>query len=126
MKYLFSVVYKDGTTYHQNQSDTSLSEPEKRSSFYDVDVENVQTFTLTGEGHTYLVDITDGHFEVDGVSFWMHELPLKDFKLIYFRRHTHTFSQNMMEEIGHVIVFRVGWEAVDADGKKYEQVMQIL
>jgi hypothetical protein len=45
---------------------------------YDVDIENVYRFWLTEysrplAGNEYLVDLADGHFEVNGVKFRMHE-----------------------------------------------------
>src|SRR4030067_1671035 len=97
LKYLFSVEYKDGSRFNQNKEDIS-SQDEKRSAFFDVCQEEVVRFNLHGGGFLvkdkFTVDLTDGHFEVMGVPFFMHDraLPLKDFKLIFHRKHTHQFK----------------------------------
>ena len=94
LTYLFKATYLDGTVYQQTQEDTSCQDP-KRSCFFDLKQEQLKTFQLEGNGHTYLVDLTDGHFELDGVPFRFHEYPLTDIKLVYFRRHTHNFNVAM-------------------------------
>ncbi len=160
LKYLFTAEYKDGSLYEQNEEDRSITEPDKRSCFYDVDHDKLVGFVIKGNGHTYGVDLRDGHFEVDGMPFFMHEvndgvghhieklpngravaIELKDFRLIYFRRHTHQIEQSVHtgdhKEISHEIVFRVGWQCeVKCNNKdcwtfknglthNYQQVMQI-
>lgn len=127
LKYLFTAEYDDGSTYEQNAEDVSVKEPEKRSCFFDIDQERVVRFTLKGEGHTYTVDLTDGHFEVNGVPFKMHEEDhLDDYRLIFWRRHRHSFNvgAEKNEELSHETVYRVGWQAT-FKGEKREQVMQI-
>lgn len=123
LKYLFTVTYKDGSTYEQNSEDRSITEPEKRSCFFDVHQDDVATFTLKGDGHSYTVDLRDGHFEVDGVPFAMHEEKLSNFRLVFFRHHTHGFNQ-AYEELSHEIVYRMGWQCT-VDGENYQKVMQI-
>lgn len=87
-------------------------------------------FVLKGEGHTYGVDLRDGHFEIDGVPFFMHEDPaLLGFKLIFYRQHTHNIevfvkTGNVKEELSHQIVYRFGWQCT-LGNKNYQQVMQI-
>src|SRR3990167_2816987 len=100
MKYLFEVEYKDGTFFKQNEEDVSLTDP-KRSAFFDIKQEEVKRFTLEGNGNTFCVDLTDGHFEVNGVSFFMHDESLTYFRLIYFRRHRHQFNRETREELSH-------------------------
>lgn len=139
LKYLFTAVYKDGSVYQQNAEDRSVKEPDKRSCYYDLDQDQLDYFVLKGEGHEYGVDLRDGHFEIDGVQFVMHEghqrklpngrtviVPLSDFRLIFFRQHTHNFivGQNVQKEVSHEIVYRIGWQCT-VDGKNYQQVMQI-
>lgn len=116
MKYLFKVEYKDGTIFTQNEDDVSLVDP-KRSAFFDIK-DNIKRFSLIGE-HIYTVDLTDGHFEIDGIDFKMHEEELKDFKLIYFRRHKYTFNAKHQEK-SHEVVFRFGWQS-----GKLQEVMEI-
>jgi len=126
LKYLFTVAYKDGSTYKQNPEDRSATEPEKRSCFFDVRQDDVARFELNGEGHGYAVDMTDGHFEIDGVPFRMHEEELSGFRLIFFRQHTHQFSvgAESNKELSHDIVYRIGWQCT-VGGKNYQQVMHI-
>jgi len=122
LQYLFSATYLDGTTYLQNKSDISVTNP-KRSCFFDLKPSQLKTFQLNGKGHTYLVDLTDGHFEIDGVPFTFHEYPLTNIKLIYFRRHTHNFN-TAMEEQSHTICYRMGWQA-EENGKQIQRIMEI-
>lgn len=126
LKYQFQVTYKDGSVYHQNAEDVSITDP-KRSCFYDIKQDEVKAFFLVGEEHTYAVDLEDGHFEVDGIPFLMHEEndQLKDFRLIFFRRHTHSINMTTGAESGHLEVYRFGWQTNDKTGKNYQQVMQI-
>jgi|SRR5665213_344168 len=124
LKYLFTAVYKDGTTYVQTPDDRSVIEPDKRSCFFDVKQDDVETFTLTGDGHSYLVDLRDGHFEIDGVPFQMHEEHLSDFRLVFFRRHTHQYQQSTLSELSHEMVYRMGWQCT-VDGENYQEIMQI-
>lgn len=131
MKYLFTAEYKDGTHYIQNPEDISITEPETRSCFFDIDHSKLVKFSLKGEGHEYAIDLRDGHFEVDGVPFFMHEdHDLVGFKLIFFRQHTHSFNQKMDSnsqptEISHEIVYRMGWQTTTVRGENYQQIMQI-
>lgn len=128
LKYLFSVQYKDGSVYQQNESDTSTIDPEKRSSFYDVAqrLNEVGTFTLVGDGHKYMVDLLSGLFAIDDVPFRMHEERLEDYKLVFFRQHTHTYNAETREELDHKLVYRFGWQAKDKDDKNVERIMQII
>lgn len=143
LKYLFTATYKDGKIYQQNAEDKSLIEPEKRSCFFDIqkDINEglVSSFVLKGEGHEYGVSLIDGHFELDGIPFFMHEghikevngkqilVPLKDFRLIFFRQHTRSYAvalyANEQKEIDHKVVYRMGWQCT-VDGKNYQEVMQ--
>ena len=124
MKYLFTVEYKDGTFFKQNEEDVSLTDP-LRSAFFDIRQDDVKKFSLTGEGHIYLVDLTDGHFEVDGVPFRFHNEDLKDFRLIYWRQHTHIYGVVKLNEKSHEIVFCMGWQANNEKGENIQRVMEI-
>lgn len=131
MKYLFTATYKDGSVYEQTIEDKSKREPEKRSCFFDVlekakEVELV-SFVLKGQGIEYGVDLRDGHFEINGVPFFMHEdRTFKSFRLIFFRQHTHSFQvgNDTQKEIEHKIVYRVGWQCTH-NGRNYQEVMEI-
>lgn len=138
LKYLFIAEFQDGSVIEQEPADKSLIDPEKRSRFFDVlqQVEagnHVVRFSLRGAGHIYTVDLIDGHFEVDGVSFKMIEGVLPEYRIVFFRRHTHSFNVNVdgeQKEVGHDIVYRMGWQCTitdpkDKEEKNYQRVMEI-
>lgn len=129
LKYLFTATYKDGRIYQQNAEDVSVTEPEKRSCFFDIanHIEKLSFFTLKGEGHEYSVDLIDGHFEADGVKKIIHtEEFLKDFRLIYYRQHKHTFEvgQKSQKETSHTMVYHMGWQCT-IGGKNYQKIIEI-
>ena len=126
LKYIFQVTYKDGSVYQANQEDISVSDP-ARSCFYDVKIDEVKSFFIFNDEHTYSVNLEDGHFEVDGVPFFMHDLNtnLTGFKLVFFRRHTHDFNAQDGTEMRHEIVYHMGWEC-SINGKNYTQVMKVF
>lgn len=112
LKYLFQATYKDGSTYTQNPEDVSVSDPLK-SCFFDIKQDELRSFFVFNDDHTYSVNLEDGHFEVDGVPFFMHEdRSLTDFRLIFWRQHTHDFlvGREKEEQTRHEIVYRMGWQ----------------
>lgn len=129
LKYLFTAIYADGSALVQTADDKSYFDPEKRSQFYDVlclaEQKQLVAFALKGEGHEYGVDLRDGHFEIDGVSFRMHESEMYGFELIFFRQHTHSFNQTREKdtEVSHDVVYRIGWKL--KGNQNYQRVMQI-
>jgi len=107
LKYYFHVQYYDDTHFDQNVEDVSLRDP-KRSAMYDVRLGDVYRFWLEGCGHKFLVDLSDGHFEIDDEVYWPEEaklitpiIPLAEkighvpsfeegrLQLFYFRKHEH-------------------------------------
>lgn len=115
LKYLFTATYADGRVFVQPADDASQFEPGKRSAFFDALRFAVSSpmirFELNGNGHQYAVDLRDGHFEIDGVAFLMHdrnELPHR-LKLIFWREHTHhkTLGGKQFED---PLVYQIGWE----------------
>jgi hypothetical protein len=136
LKYLFTAMFKDGRVYEQGSDDVSLLAPEEeratRSGYTDVLIMEKESplvsFVLKGDGHEYGVELRDGHFEIDGVEFRMHEEEnLSNFHLVFFRRHRHHILQSRTadREVGHEIAYRFGWQANDPIKKAYQQVMQI-
>lgn len=156
LKYIFTAVYSNGATYLQNQEDKSILEPEKRSCFFDVEHDRLVAFVLTGNGHEYLVDLRDGHFEIDGVEFNHYSVPdqeidpmqvnagqkpkLGKFKLVYFRPTVQKMNADVrinkhgIPEMGNPKItgevqrnYCIGWQAKDIKtGKNYQQVIQII
>ena len=127
LSYLFTCRFTDGTTIQQTQDDVS-SEDATRSAFFDVvqRLEDVQTFVIKDSEHTYMVDLRDGHFEIDGVPFEVstEELPGEAmFRLIYFHRHQHNVVQGQaLTGDGAVIRYHVGWQTT-IGGKNFQSVI---
>lgn len=132
LKYLFHCQFNDGEIFSQNADDRSLTDP-KKSSFFDLlqDTRKVEKFWLTDEHNfnTYLVDLTDGHFEVNGCPFFLHEqsinVKLAKFRLIYFRRRTAHLNVVTKEQSESPIIFVVGWQANHPDGRNEQQLLYI-
>lgn len=126
LKYLFIVEYKDGSIYEQNINDISVTD-NKRSCFFDVKQDNVNKFHLIGEKNFFAVDLSDGHFEVNNVSFFMHDqgLSLKDFRLIFYRQHEHSFNMGSKQELSHEINYCIGWQTNDENGNNIKRIMEI-
>ena len=131
LKYLFQVEYRDGSTFKQSAEDVSAADP-KRSAFFDVRKEEVKRFTLVGGGllikDKLTVDLTDGHFEVNGTPFFMHDsaTALKEMELVFHRQHTHHVNAASFVETAHIVHYCIGWRAKDEKGSEIKRVMEIL
>ena len=69
LKYLYRVVYKDGSVYNQNIEDRSVTEPDK-SCFADVKLDQVRYFGLSSGFNSYILDLDDGSLTLtDRTSF---------------------------------------------------------
>lgn len=126
LKYLFQVEYFDGSFFLQNADDVSANDP-KKSAFSDIDQKQVARFSLINqEDNTqYIgVDLEDGHFEANGMQFFLHDEDLKDFRLIFFRRHRHSFNVEGTEK-SHKVTYRLGWQTNDKEGKNVQRIMEI-
>lgn len=129
MKYLFTALFKDATFYEQTAQDISRVNPAK-SAFFDIleqekQGNSVVMFCLVGGGNDYLVDLRDGHFEVNGVPFIMHsEGDLSNFRLVYFRNRKQHFNLNL-KCIGEETVFNFGWQANTSGGQNIQRIMSI-
>jgi hypothetical protein len=130
LKYIFSVLFDDGTTYEQNPQDISLIDAQ-RSCYFDIqrmveEGKRVVQFVLNGQddaGHIYAIDLVTGEFVVNQARFKFHEGTITEpMRLIFFRRHTHTFNAGI--EVEHGLVYRFGWQAT-VDGENVQRVMEI-
>jgi hypothetical protein len=136
LRYLFGVHYADGREYFQAADDHSELNPEK-SSYYDVlqaqeSGQQIHLFQLEGQGHKYLVDLRDGHFEIDGAPFYV-QIPPPDAQLSldYFRRRRHHANATYrmedgamrlvdLQDSGQECEYHFGWKAGD------QKVMLVL
>jgi hypothetical protein len=125
MKYLFTAQFNDGEEYKQRDDDASQT-TEGKSAFYDIKDRDIKTFKLEGDGHTYLVDLCDGHFEIDGVPFGISEpvVTSEPLRLIYFRRNY--IHHAGMEILGTEQEFYIGWQTNDLEGKNIKRIIQIV
>ena len=131
LTYFFTCCFNDGSTIQQTPEDTSKIDS-TRSAFYDVlqCIDEVETFTLTkqdGRRHTYMVDLRDGHFEIDGVPFFTsaEELPKAKFRLIYFHRHQHRVVQGQISTGDEALIqYFIGWQTL-IDGKNFQSMISV-
>ena len=111
LKYLFEVVYTDGSEYKQNPEDESVLHP-LRSSFYDVDIDNVKIFTLRSPSNEfYSVRFPSGEFQMNSDK-WINQCNLGTStttkKLVYYRQVTIDFNDSQNQHKQN-IVFYLGW-----------------
>lgn len=126
IKYFFTAFYNDQTFFNQHPEDICVLLPEDqragKSSYSDVDHSRLVAFALSDDKTTRLVDLTTGFFHVNGIEFAFHgdadEEGLGPKTLIFNREHTHTINKVTLEEVGHYVVYKMGWQATTLDGKK--------
>ena len=123
LEYLFIAETTNGLI-RQDQDDAPKTQSHG-STFTDVLKEKVKKFSLVGKGHVFTVDLQDGHFEVDGLPFFMHtDFLLKDFRIVFYRQHTHDFTMDG-KEVNHRIAYCFGWQTNDKDKKNVQRIMTI-
>ncbi len=124
MKYLFTAILQDGTTFTQDQNDVSTHTPDKNA-FYDViqRLKEVRAFGLinTETQDEYMVDFADGHFEVNGIPMFLHNEVIMEPKLIFFKRNTISPATGEAYPVG----YNFGFEAKTLNGQKIERLMTI-
>jgi len=129
MQYLFHAYFKNGLELSQPENDISSVNPEK-SAFWDVLQEidkgnELLAFALTDGQNSYLVDLRDGAFEVNGAAFFIrNSLPVTNRRLIYFRDVTHHFTQDAPTSVS--TLFNLGWQGNEPDGRNVQQVIQVI
>jgi hypothetical protein len=130
MKNTFYAQFNDGTLFAQDENDVHPTKQDKSSFTYLLEEavlhDGIASFWLDGNGRNYLVDLKDGHFEIDGTRFNAHEQDLapKDLRLVYFRRHTHKMNIYGME-VAHDVEYFLGWQMTDDEGKNHQQTISI-
>ena len=126
LKYPFTAVLDDGSTYRQTSDDVSLTDP-KRSAFYDIKDSKVKTFTLSNGVDSYSVDLSTGAFEVNGKPFSVqleNDILPTNLRLIYFRRRRQHFMIPNLEELSSDTTYCIGWQCT-IDGKNYQRVIAV-
>jgi hypothetical protein len=132
LKYLFTAFYSDGSSYQQAPEDKSLLH-EKGSAFSDVDQDKLVAFCLEDQtnkpldGTVYTVNLLNGIFAINEHPFFMHEEEITNIRLIFFRKHIETLVISGDSEPAHTseIYYRLGWQALDKEGKNIRRVMVI-
>ena len=130
LKYLFEAHFRDDSVVEQTQDDRSAT-VEGKNAFYDVlqRISEVQTLSLTDGEIIASVDLTSGLFSLNGFTFQAGDPSIPNlknatgFRLIYFKRHRHHFSQDGTEQ-GHEIEYHIGWQTT-IDGKNYQQTIAV-
>lgn len=129
LKYLFTVTYKDGSIFEQPQDDHSELDS-KRSAFYDVlqNEKDIELFTIRYGEDEWGVNLITGTFSHNGIEFvsksedLVSETP-PEFRLVFYRTHTHNFNQED-KELSHIVTYFIGWQCT-IDGKNYQQVIGV-
>ncbi len=127
----FAATFADGTQIFQDEGDNSKLDV-SRNCYFDVLQKQLDSplvcFILAGEGYpTFGVDLRDGHFEVNGVPFFQHAEPLKDFKLVYFRNVSQhrTFTAGKEPVDTAELGYDLGWTA-EYKGEDVKRFMRIV
>jgi 5-deoxy-D-glucuronate isomerase len=139
LKYLFVASLTDGTAIIQTPEDQSQLKPfdpeaeHNVSAFYDVQqrIEDVNKFGLVSQedGSIIEVDLTDGHFVINGYPFIAHDqffLPQDhSLELIYYRETRVDFNPETGVSDHYINRYFLGWKTLDSDGKKVQHVIGI-
>lgn len=126
----FTATFADGVQITQDADDRSRM-AENRNAYFDVLQKQIDTpllcFVLSGEGYpTFGVDLRDGHFEVNGVPFFQHSEPLRDFHLVYFRnvsQHRHIGPDGTCADSAE-LGYELGW-TVEFQGEEVKRVVRV-
>jgi hypothetical protein len=130
--YLFECHFSDGTMLQQTAEDVSqiASSEEHKSAFYDVmqRIDDVIVFGIVDPNHTYSVDLRDGHFEIDGLAFTIHDKedlpPDAKYRLVYFRRRTEAVTLGYVQAQTSSVAYHIGWQTT-VDGKNYQKTIAV-
>jgi hypothetical protein len=120
LKYLFTAELADGTIYKQTKEDKSKGEKEG-SAFTDIADKDIKTFTLKRFGESHSVNLVNGEFTINGKTFSCHDEPLREFRLVFYRRHYHD-SNSKGQEIAHRVEYHFGWQTT-FNGKNIKRII---
>lgn len=118
--YSFTATYEDGTIVelnHNLEDDDFSKLADSGSRFTDVLTKEKESklvsFVLHNDVVSAGVDLRDGHFEINGVPFFLHRPDmevLKDFRIIYFRTVQRTYNQGTGAESAGILGYSLGWQ----------------
>lgn len=134
LKYLFVAEFANGYRILQNFEDKSSKDPLK-SEFYDVlEYEKKSPLIKFSIGHTKedksaSVDLIDGHFELNGIPFFLHlnlPSPNPKFRIVYYRIRTEQLTMTGNDRIPSSLdpSYMLGWQST-IEGKNYQEVIII-
>ena len=121
LEFLFIAETYDGQIIPQTANDISPLDPTK-SSFYDVLQHKIKRFSLHGKGMIFTIDLTDGHYEVNGNIVHTKRPPGKcELRLIYYRQVQQRMSiaTDGAEKLMPIVRYFIGWQA-NYRGKNYQ------
>ena len=120
----FVATFADGTQIAQNEEDVSPMD-ETKNCYFDVLQRTANNdppvcFVITDGTRVFGVDLRDGHFEINGLPFFLHkpEMPherFTDFQLLYYRdvRQEVLASANGAAPLrAWVSAYTIGWTTV--------------
>lgn len=125
MKYLFKCLFNNGEKLEQTQEDKSQT-TENKNAFYDVlqRLNEVRAFALYSQEtkQEYLVDISDGHFEVNSGKFFLHNEYLTNLRLIFFKRNTIDMSTGRPYPQQYIL----GFQGNDINGNNKQYTITLV
>jgi hypothetical protein len=120
LEFLFVAETYDGQIIRQAENDISPLDPTK-SSFYDVLQHKIKRFSLVGKGMLFTVDLTDGHYEVNGNIMYTKRPPGKcKLRLVYYRQIQQRLGigPDGSQKMQPIVRYFIGWQATFR-GKNY-------
>lgn len=131
LPFLFQANFRTGDFIQQTHADESPITPGKNC-FYDVKqrIDDVASFGFFSDEHpnTYAVDLSDGHFEINGVQFTAQDPSLKAsdakpvYRLVYFKQNR-IDRDSTTTQTKHYVCFHLGWQYTTEDGRNVQQTI---
>lgn len=133
--YSFTATFEDGSVVelnHKEENGDFSESKEGGSRFTDVLEKEKESklisFVLHNDQISAGVDLRDGHFELNGVPFFVHRPDrefYKDFRIIYYRTIQRCIDQDSGEEIdANVTGYTVGWQ-VTHNGQNVQRTVTV-
>jgi hypothetical protein len=131
-KFLYKALLKDNTLIELTQDDVSATTPGKNC-YYDVlqaeKAGNLRAFAIYSQdtGDEFLVDLQDLHFEVNGVSFFLHgDERLTNIRLVWFLNREISANYSDLSFKGDRFTgYNVGFQGSAPDGSNKQYVIKV-